>query len=504
MSAAIRLEQETTLDPLVVAINRVQAVIEFDLNGNILYANENFLKTVGYQIDEVVGQLHKIFCDEAYTNKPEYKQFWNELAKGNPSTGEFHRYSKDKKDIWLNASYNPIFDDSGKVMKIVKFATNITKEKFKAAEFEGTLNAINKAQAVIEFDLDGKILNANSNFLKTMGYDLDEIAGKHHRIFCDNRYAATQEYQNFWKNLASGNFETGRFQRYTKAGAPVWLQANYNPIFDMNGKPFKVVKFATNISVQVEVEAKSIELANDFLGSSRSISEKSNSVATGAREVGRTSDQISNSVEGLVASISNIAENSKTTDVISRTTANEAERGSKSLKEVIVAMEEISKSSEEISEIVQVIGEISSQTNLLAFNAAIEAARAGEHGLGFSVVADEVRKLAEKSSQAAKEIAKLIRASEKKVVQGSEISKVAGSAFEKIVEGVQKTNLSISAVAKAVEEQLVTAQSIRQATQFAAHEAIKTSDASKAIALDAEKLAAGADQLKVTVAKFNS
>ncbi|MBS1984479.1 MAG: PAS domain-containing methyl-accepting chemotaxis protein [Bdellovibrionales bacterium] len=486
------------------ALNRVQAVIEFNLDGTVYNANDNFLQVLGYTLDEIQGKHHRMFCDPQYTSSISYKQFWEKLNRGEFEAGEFKRITKGGQEIWIQASYNPVFNEQGKVYRVVKFATDITASKLKAAEFEGKIAAISKAQAVIEFNLDGTIIIANENFSKTMGYSLDEIRGKHHRMFCDPQYTSTSAYQDFWAQLGRGEFAGGRYKRLGRGGKVIWLQATYNPILDQNGKPYKVTKFATDISLQVEIEEAVRKMAQDFMTTSQNIAERASGVAQGAQALGATTEEMNASVEELTASINSIAQNAKNTDALAKATQQDAETGAKSIGKAIEAMELISKSSEDISEIVKVISEIASQTNLLAFNAAIEAARAGEHGLGFSVVADEVRKLAERSSQATKDISKLITESVKRVAQGSEVSKQAGEAFDKIVVGVGKTTQSISEVTCAAEEQLTAAKEISSAVQQVAEETEKSATASDQIAKGTKDLMAGSQELTNTIAKFAS
>nr|WP_278388278.1 PAS domain S-box protein [Pseudomonas oryzihabitans] len=421
----------------VAAIDRSQAIAEFSLDGTVLTANRNFLLALGYQADEVVGKHHRIFCPDDYARSAEYRLFWDKLARGEFDAGVYKRRNSRGEEIWIQATYNPIFDADGKPCKVVKFAVDITESQIRNSDYAGKVAAVDRGQAVIEFDLTGKILEANRNFLATLGYRLEEIRGQHHRIFCEAEHVASGEYREFWARLAQGEVFGGRFMRLSKFGQRIWIQATYNPIFDADGQVHKVVKFATDITRQVELE----------------------------QHLRQKIEQMNLSLHALTRSINQIAETTDDANRMARRTLEEAERGSLTLGRSLDAMEAIGTTAGGIQDIVQVISDIANQTNMLAFNAAIEAARAGEHGLGFSVVADEVRKLAEKSSQATKEINKLILESVKSIAQGSEISRSVGEAFGLIAEGVGKTQQSIEAINGSTAAQLEDAARVNQLIQ---------------------------------------
>ena len=238
-------------DAIYDALNRSQSIIEFNIDGTVISANENFCQTMGYGLEEIAGKHHRIFCEKDYAASADYGKFWKKLAAGESFESEFKRLAKDGDVVWLQASYNPVLDDSGNPVGIVKFATDITERKQRNAEIQGMMQAIDRAQAVIEFDLKGQILRANENFLSIFGYSLDEVVGKHHRIFCEGRYAESAAYREFWQKLGKGEYESGEFKRLSKSGSEIWLQASYNPIFDAAGLPIKVVKFASDITTEI-------------------------------------------------------------------------------------------------------------------------------------------------------------------------------------------------------------------------------------------------------------
>ena len=228
----------------VEAINKSQAVISFEMDGTIITANDKFLNAMGYRLEEIEGKHHSIFMDPAERESDEYKEFWEALNRGDYQAAEFKRIGKDGREVWIQATYNPILDSDGKPFKVVKFATDVTRRKLRNADFAGQVEAINKSQAVISFEMDGTIITANDKFLDLIGYRLEEIKGRHHNIFMDPAERESDEYKEFWEALNRGEYQAAEFKRIGKGGREIWIQASYNPILDLNGKPFKVVKFA--------------------------------------------------------------------------------------------------------------------------------------------------------------------------------------------------------------------------------------------------------------------
>ena len=429
--------QQADQEGKIAAVDRVQAMIEFDLTGLILHANANFLNTFGYALHEVVGQHHRMFCEPTFAQSPEYGTLWAQLGRGEFNAGRYRRLTKSGNSVWIQASYNPILDASGKPYKVVKFATDITREMVSAAETKGKVDAIGLSQAVIEFDMQGNVLGANPNFLRTMGYTLAEIQGQHHSMFCEHGLAQSQTYRDFWADLGEGKFQSARYRRVGKHGAEVWIQATYNPILGPDGLPYKVVKYAVDVTAQVMRE--------------RAVTQK---VA-----------DITRVLQAMAESIKRLARGAERSSELAEQTQREAGEGSELVRRSRDAIIAIDRSSADIHEIVDTISDISSQTHLLAFNAAIEAARAGEHGVGFSVVADEVRKLAEKSSLAAREIAKLINQTVTRVSEGTRHAEEVDAAFARILGAVENTTRSIGDIRSATLEQEGSTRDVAQLLQ---------------------------------------
>jgi methyl-accepting chemotaxis protein len=499
----------------ISAIGKSQAVIEFDMKGTILNANDNFLRTLGYSLEEIRGQHHRIFVETAETVSAEYRAFWEKLGRGEYDAGQYKRLGKGGKEVWIQASYNPIFDMNGKPFKVVKYATDITDAKLKAADYEGQLNAISKAQGVIEFRLDGTILNANENFLNVVGYRLEDIKGRHHSMFTDRATRDSAEYRLFWEKLGRGEHDHGQYRRVGKDGKEIYISASYNPIFDMNGKPFKVVKYCTDVGEQVRA-AKQLEIAvqqtqevvtaakdgdltgripmegkdgsiADLCGGVNSVLDTMSSVVgniknateainTAAKEIAsgntdlsaRTEQQAASleetasSMEELTSTVKQNAENAKQANQLAIGASDVALKGGQVVNSVVTTMSQISEASKKIADIIGVIDGIAFQTNILALNAAVEAARAGEQGRGFAVVAAEVRSLAQRSAGAAKEIKSLIGDSVEKVNNGGKLVEQAGKTMDEIVHSVKRVTDIMAEITAASQEQ---SQGIEQINQ---------------------------------------
>ncbi|MCO4786489.1 MAG: PAS domain S-box protein [Marinomonas atlantica] len=537
------------------ALSKSQAVIEFDLKGNILFANDNFLNALGYSLDEVVGKHHSLFVDNAYRNSTEYRDFWAKLARGDFQSGEFCRITKQDKRIWIEASYNPIFDEEGKPFKVVKFASDITQKKNESADFISQLEAISNAQAVISFDLDGNIQTANSNFLSALGYSLEEVRGKHHSMFVDEVYRQSEEYRDFWRKLKSGEHFVGRFPRVRKDGKVIWIQANYSPIRDALGNLYKVVKYATDITAQVEAEQQlqlAVEEVNEAIEAAVSndltkrvpldgktgsllglcqgvnglllsmtdiiaqIKDASDAVYTGAREISngntdlsrRTEQQAANleetasSMEQITSTVRQNSNNAKEATGLAQNAETVAMAGGDLIDEVVVTMASINESSQKISDIIGMIDGIAFQTNILALNAAVEAARAGEQGRGFAVVASEVRTLAQRSANAAKDIKGLISESGAKISTGNDLVDKSGNTMKEIVAAIKKVSSIMSEISSASVEQSSGLDEIGKAVSQMDEMTQQNAALVEEAAAASESLLNQADQLSTNMSQF--
>ena len=493
------------LEGEMAALNRSTAVISFALDGTILDANENFLKAMGYTLDQVCGRHHSIFVTKEEAASAEYKAFWARLARGEYEARQFLRVGADGSELWIEASYNPVLNSGGKPVKVVKFATVITEQKNHEADMAGQVSAIRKAMAVIEFTLDGHILDANENFLAVTGYSLDEIKGKHHSMFCDAAYRSSPEYRAFWEKLGRGEYDSGQYQRFGKGGREVWIQASYNPIMDAKGRPTKVVKYATDITEQKAARqlAKAVGEAQSVIGRAKdkdltpridmagkegevailcgginelieTMAEVIGAVGAISGKVGAAADKMASdsvelaeraesqaaslqetaaTTEELAASIKTSAGNSRQAAALGDEAKTVASRGGAIVTEAVAAMGRIEQASSGISEIIAMIDEIAFQTNLLALNAAVEAARAGDAGRGFAVVATEVRALAARCSESANGVKALIANSSQQIQAGVGLVKDAGTTLGEIVDAASKVASTVSEISQATTEQ---------------------------------------------------
>ena len=536
------------------AISKSQAVIEFKMDGTIITANQNFLDAMGYRLDEIQGKHHQMFAPPDLRGSEAYKAFWASLNRGEFQAAEYKRIGKGGREVWIQASYNPILDDAGRPVKVIKFATDITEKKIRSMEDAGKISAIGRAQAVIEFNLDGTIITANENFLATVGYRLDEIQGKHHSMFVAPGERDSAAYREFWAKLGRGEFQSAEYKRFGKGGKEVWILASYNPILDDAGKPFKVVKFATDVTAD---KLKAAELRRADRGD-RQIAggdrvQHGRPCADGQREfpwrarlfARRDQGQASQPVRAarsarseayrafwanlnrgefqsgeyervgkggkqiwIQASYNPIRDlNGKPFKVVkyaSDTTAqvlarmrSEKVRGmmelvaagaeelNASVREISAAMsksrdtaltavdrveaadqqaQRLSEAAESMSSIVQLIGDITGQINLLALNATIESARAGEAGRGFAVVASEVKNLANQAKQATDKI-------EQEIGNLNGISGDVVGALGSIKKAIQEVSEYVTSTAAAVEEQSTVTSEMSNGMQQAAAEA---------------------------------
>ncbi|WP_298244314.1 PAS domain-containing methyl-accepting chemotaxis protein [uncultured Bradyrhizobium sp.] len=416
----------------LAAINRAQAVIEFRLDGTVVTANENFCKTLGYSLAEIEGKHHSLFMPQADRDGAAYREFWEKLNRGEYQAGEFKRIGKGGKEVWILASYNPVLDDTGKPFGVVKFASDVTAQKLKTADLAGQIAAIDKAQAVIEFNMDGTIITANANFLGAVGYSLPEIKGQHHSMFVAPGERDSDAYREFWAALNRGEYQAAEYKRIGKGGKEIYIQASYNPIFDLNGRPFKVVKYATDTTRQVLVR----------MGNER-VRAMMESVAAGSEELNAS-----------VREISEAMTKSRETAMSAVEQVSSADAQAQRLTDAAQAM----------SGIVEMINSITGQINLLALNATIESARAGEAGRGFAVVASEVKSLANQAKQATDKIGQEIGSL-------NQISGDVVGALGAIKQAINNVSEYVTSTAAAIEEQSTVTNEMSTSMQRAAAEA---------------------------------
>jgi methyl-accepting chemotaxis protein len=515
VTVQVRREEEAKILALV-ANETDNSVIITNANGLIEYVNDGFMKLTGYTLEDVIGKKPGELLQGRHTDAETKKRIREHLDAKTPFYEEILNYSKTGEPYWISLMINPVFDKNGELEKFISIQTNITKTKLKNIEFLAKLKAISQVNAMVEFTPEGMITDANEYFCKTVGYELNEIVGKHHSIFVDNAYKNSAEYQEFWAKLNRGEVDFSQYKRMTKNGSAVWFLASYNPIVDEEGHILKIVKFATDITesyknmndlmvamqeTQQVVEGvkhgnlmhrvnldgkygsiaalcegvnvlmdRFVETLISISHASKEISQASSEVAEGNHELSTLTEQqaenlreTSVNMEELASTVRQNANNALEANKMASSASEIANQGGKVVEDVIVTMNRINESARRIEDIVTVIDGIAFQTNILALNAAVEAARAGEQGRGFAVVAAEVRNLAQRSATAAKEIKGLIIDSVNRTSEGSKLVESAGVTMKEIVEAIQNVTVIVNEISTASSQQTTEIDEVRVA-----------------------------------------
>ncbi|MBS7812986.1 methyl-accepting chemotaxis protein [Roseococcus pinisoli] len=461
MFDAIRSRLHSRAQARLDAVHASYAVIEFAPDGTILRANPHFLAATGYSAEDLRGQKHALFVDRRMAESEDYRRFWETLRSGRHLTDEFRRLRKDGRPIWIQASYCPVLDRRGRVASVIKFATDITDRRLRAADHAGQVAAIGKSQAVIEFDVDGTILGANANFLNALGYTLEEVRGRHHRLFVDPAEVARPDYAAFWAALGRGDYQAGEYRRLGKGGREVFIQASYNPILGPDGATWKVVKYATDVTAQVRERQRRAEVGRDVdarlgevAGAVSSTNERASGAVEASRETSMSVQAVAAGAEELAASVGEIGRRLLDASRSTSSATDQAERATRIVGELVAAAQRISQA-------IGLINDIAGQTNLLALNATIEAARAGEAGKGFAVVASEVKELASQTARATEEISGQVGQ-----VQGAVEGAVR--AIDSIAKAIADIDGITTSIAAAVEQQATVTREMSSRMQSAA------------------------------------
>lgn len=487
------------LEAVFRAISASQAMIEFDVAGNVLTANGNFLALFGYDLSDVVGKHHRMFVEPAEAASEKYRQFWSALAAGKFQAGTFKYVGKRQQIVWIEGSYNPVMGGlRGRPLKVVVIATDVTSKHVEAVEKNEQLAALSNSHATVELAMDGTIVNANHTFLAALGYNLDEIKGRNHSIFVDSAKVARGEYAAFWQVLRRGESVSGEYFRIGKGGRPVWLLSTYSPILNSDGEPYKVIEFAVdttthrnavdelgrvlaelaelNLQTRIvqrfpgeldEIRASFNQAIDRLVGSVRALQAMSGSFRSATAEIllgandlaERTTRQSAAIVETtraaelLSLTVAENAGRAKTARSNARLVSDGASEVAAAMNQANGAMEDILQSSTKITRVIGMIDDIAFQTNLLALNASVEAARAGEVGKGFAVVAVEVRRLAQSAAGASREVKGLIEQSGEAVSNGTMLVANAANKLEGMMKRVKENGALMEGISSASQDQ---------------------------------------------------